>query len=330
MAYRAARRDFWFSRPPSSMSLRSNRLLQLEPLPRLRPPRHGGSGGKEAASGGLKMRLRLMLPSQPSVPPGLLCYGSGTAVPAGADKPHPIPPQPITVLRLTDRCPCHWNRGVSSPCSPPANGIRASVMEHPVSAGVLSNRRAGLGGSGPAVSNGRARAAAKGQRAAGPRQTGSSGGGSCSGLRARLGPQVRWGRPGAPSRRAQGTARPPSPSSRQAWGAAPRPRLSLPSRRPAVHCLRARLRLFVARGGDEDVPRWGCGGQCPVLSRFSPTLEALGGGGAVAASTLAPWGCEAVQGKSWGGSSASLCSQGGKAGVGCDRELSAEQRMVLA
>lgn len=156
------------------------------------------------------------------------------------------------------------------------------------STGLGTNRRAGLDGSGAAVANERARAAAKGQRAAGPRQTGGSGGGSCRGLRARPGLQVRWGRPGAPSRRAEGTAGPPSPSSRQAWGAALRPGLSLPSRRPAVHCLRARPRVFVARGGAGDGPRWGCGGPCPVPSRFSPTLEAVGGGGAVAASTFGP------------------------------------------
>lgn len=78
------------------------------------------------------------------------------------------------------------------------------------------------------------------------------------------------------------------------------------------------------------MPRWGCGGQCSVPSLFSPMVEALGGGGAVTASPFAPWGCGAVQGKSWGGSSTSLCSQGGKADVGCDRGLSADQRMVPA
>lgn len=84
------------------------------------------------------------------------------------------------------------------------------------------------------------RAAGIGQRVVRPRQTGGSGGGSCRGLRARPGLQVRWGHPGAPSRRDQETAGLPSRASRQAWRAAPAqpPSCRALSARPAprVYC----------------------------------------------------------------------------------------------
>lgn len=252
-----------------------------------------------AGSGGLETQPRRRAKRRPPPPPGT--RGSLRARSAMAAPP----PPPITALRMTDSSPSHWNRRVPPPAPPPANGTRASAQSGPPPAPLLTNGRAGLGGSGAAAANGRARAAAKGQRAAGPRQTGGSGGGSWRGLRARPGLQVRRGRPGAASCSAQGTGRASFPFLSAGLGGCP-----AAGSVPVLPC--TVCRVCCPRG------RWA--GRCPVPSRVSPALEALAGGGAVTASGLAPWGCRVGAAEpwarregrpSWGGSGAECGAENG-------------------
>ncbi|CAN8187493.1 unnamed protein product [Coccothraustes coccothraustes] len=89
----------------------------------------------------MQLRRGLKLP-----PPLAGCHAlRPRSVMAAAVSPAPSAPPPITVLRLTDRCPSHWIRGIPPLAPPLANGTRASVIERPPPARLLTNRSCGSG-----------------------------------------------------------------------------------------------------------------------------------------------------------------------------------------